>query len=330
MHFAVLVISDNPFDALKPFNERPDDYPKDEYYFSDNTDFVSKIWNKSDWIGQTYYPLNAKCDYFLTDINSESIVIDLSTLILGEYINLPSGNIVTTKDITPGRHLKLDKNGVTFHLEVVKRTDNLIECKRVDPPVKFRPQEKYSSLKEFACEYYGMAFYEGKCGYWVNPEGKWDWYEIGGRWNRQIALKKRLDGTMPALPDFGIPTDEYGPHDVNAAFKKDIDWMFMMNGSPTMRSEAAFFWETFVEGKNRDLYKGAMEEFLNPEYFLEEYGDMENFVYRACQTVIKDAVLLDNQWIDTEDKYTDPVDFYNDFIKDLPDDALLTVVDCHI
>lgn len=32
----------------------------------------------------------------------------------------------------------------------------------------------------------------GKYGYWENPHTKWDWYQIGGRWNGFFRLKKLL------------------------------------------------------------------------------------------------------------------------------------------
>ena len=53
-----------------------------------------------------------------------------------------------------------------------------------------------------------------------NPNSKWDWYSIGGRWDGFIRLKER---------------DENGdPLRVNQALFKEIDWEYMLknNGIP--------------------------------------------------------------------------------------------------
>jgi hypothetical protein len=47
-----------------------------------------------------------------------------------------------------------------------------------------------------------------------NPNSKWDWYEIGGRWNNFLPLK--IDNSESKLT-------------TNAAYVKDIDWEFLLN-----------------------------------------------------------------------------------------------------
>jgi hypothetical protein len=59
-------------------------------------------------------------------------------------------------------------------------------------------KEVYSSLEEFAKRYHGVERDEktGRYGYWENPNAKWDWYEIGGRWMGNFPVKS---GVKPRL-----------------------------------------------------------------------------------------------------------------------------------
>lgn len=57
---------------------------------------------------------------------------------------------------------------------------------------------------------------------WIdnNPNGEWDWYQVGGGFLGYFKLKKGANGKLgyPAFPDME-PT-----YDADQALKKDIDW----------------------------------------------------------------------------------------------------------
>lgn len=53
-----------------------------------------------------------------------------------------------------------------------------------------------------------------------NPDSKWDWYSIGGRWTGYFKLK---DGTEGALGESGVFGNE-PENDADVARVKDIDW----------------------------------------------------------------------------------------------------------
>lgn len=52
---------------------------------------------------------------------------------------------------------------------------------------------KYPTLELYATEYHGYEKDEatGEYGYITNPNAKWDWYELGGRWTGFFKLKKK-------------------------------------------------------------------------------------------------------------------------------------------
>ncbi|AOQ24615.1 hypothetical protein MTAT_19600 [Moorella thermoacetica] len=72
---------------------------------------------------------------------------------------------------------------------------------------KCQNRDEYdNNIKQFARDYYGYEEHEGKFGYWQNPNAKWDWWQIGGRWKRKLLV----NGTW-----------------VDSARIKDIDWQGM-------------------------------------------------------------------------------------------------------
>lgn len=52
-------------------------------------------------------------------------------------------------------------------------------------------REDYPTFEVFARDYYGKDAPDektGRYGYWKNPNQKWDWFEIGGRWRNKLLL----------------------------------------------------------------------------------------------------------------------------------------------
>lgn len=52
-----------------------------------------------------------------------------------------------------------------------------------------------------------------------NPNSKWDWYVLGGRWSGRFIVLK--DGCAGTIGGSGVYNNQTG---VDAALKKDIDW----------------------------------------------------------------------------------------------------------
>ena len=47
----------------------------------------------------------------------------------------------------------------------------------------------YPTFENYLEENYEKDEETNLYGYWENPNAKWDWYEIGGRWRRTLKLK---------------------------------------------------------------------------------------------------------------------------------------------
>jgi len=66
--------------------------------------------------------------------------------------------------------------------------------KLIDPPKEIPLKEIYPNISDYMEDWHGLQIDEdtNKYGYWKNPNAKWDWYVLGGRWSGFFTLK---DGT---------------------------------------------------------------------------------------------------------------------------------------
>lgn len=68
-------------------------------------------------------------------------------------------------------------------------------------------QEYDNNIDVYADKYFGYNKNGDMYGYYENPNAKWDWYQLGGRWSGHLLLK---NGEM-----------------VDTALMEDIDWESM-------------------------------------------------------------------------------------------------------
>lgn len=155
-----------------------------------------------------------------------------------------------------------------------------------------------------------------------NPNSKWDWYEVGGRWSNLLTLK----------------TGE----------KTDCDVIKEVSFEPDIKeyNKALRFWELYVEKNEEDLTEEEKDEigfvFYKKEYFLEKYGSKEEYA-KAMSSFSTYAILdSDGVWhepgamgwfgmshasIKEEKKFTDN---YMDIINREDPNNIIIIVDCHI
>lgn len=118
------------------------------------------------------------------------------------------------------------------------------ECTGIeDEYVKFVPAEE--TLEELQKDYeekkeiYGYTSFEdcmkddyryieknGQWGRYTNPNAKWDWWSVGGRWTGFFKLKEGASGEVGELGVFSTPP-KVGFADIVS--KGDVDWDYMRN-----------------------------------------------------------------------------------------------------
>ena len=106
---------------------------------------------------------------------------------------------------------------------------------------------EYCDFENFAKDH-GYKENNGRFGYYENPNAKWDWYVLGGRWTGFIKLKEGAVGSIGRAGVFTNPAEE-GTAD--SALKRDIDFFGMRKDAA---EEAGKLWD-----KVKKITKGTPE-----------------------------------------------------------------------
>lgn len=120
--------------------------------------------------------------------------------------------------------------------------------------VPFR--ETFSTFEEYAKEWHGSSGPNkktGRYGYFTNPNRKWDWFEIGGRWTGTYPLKP---GAQKRLGRPGVGGNKPEPNHGDIVRVGDIDF----DAVTKVRLERATkFFREYVEmlgGKEFQAFEG--------------------------------------------------------------------------
>lgn len=161
---------------------------------------------------------------------------------------------------------------------------------------------------------------EDKRGYWQNPNAKWDWFVIGGRFSQMLrtvpgsGLAGAVDSAPLSAVDFA-PTEEE-------------------------MSVASRFWDEYVEGDGK-AYEGTFILY-KPEFYKRRYESKE--VFLSCRGFNTFAVVTpDGEWHECgkmgwfgfsgetdEEAVAWERDFVKNFIEPADKSLIATIVDCHI
>ena len=162
----------------------------------------------------------------------------------------------------------------------------------------------------------GYSQENGCWGYYCNPNAKWDWWQIGGRWSSMLRTK-----------DDGESCDSAKAPDVD--FSED----------PELAAEAERFWENFVEEKD----PSAEFSIFNKHYYLERYSTKADYVKACAEFSAHAFVTPEGEWFEegqmgwfaVDDATPATIRAFNDNLKimierAIAEDLWVTVVDCHI
>jgi hypothetical protein len=334
-HFVVLVIGNDPEQALAPFQENNmGDCPEHYLVFHDTEDEYLKKYNE--------------------DTRS--------------MVKLPSGRLVSKYD----RDFKVGGSfGISSRDEYVFPDGS----EHIEVPFK----ETYATFEEFMADYCGDKDRDektGRYGYWENPNKKWDWYQIGGRWSGLLRLKPGAQG-QNGERSWGNP----GQNDAgfcDQANAGDIDWAFMIEEKrkkageefdkvfPLIDGKQFTSWESLCDKAQageiswddaRTTYHAqsvlsAVGKALGDDYWdvsdviqgvIAVKGSRGAYVENMARSRAATwAILYKGEWIEkgrmgwfaTSDATTDSkANFLTRFweiIDGLPADELVSMVDCHI
>lgn len=187
---------------------------------------------------------------------------------------------------------------------------------------EFEPEDAYARYrKDMDEDEYPFYDEDGNELSTYNPNSKWDWYTIGGRWSGGIPTKSGKNVDFVAV--------------------KDISWELNADSI----EYASRFWDVVVEGA--PLQDSESREdfftFYGPEYYRERYGDKNTYIKDYCSFATYAVLTPDGEWheagamgwfgvslADAEDhkrfrnEYRELVESYAD------GDYVACLIDCHI
>lgn len=244
------------------------------------------------------------------------------------------------------------------------------EEKKISPEVTF--EEAYAIYGD---DWNSNRWRQDKDGLWkeysrYNPNSKWDWYSLGGRWLGFFKLKPGAAGTAGRSGAFD--NEPLRPGNVDQARKCDIDFEAMRDEAGKKAAEYydrfwAFVgdqslpnWKNIRERHGKENIEFAREEYRNHpvskllnqseewrhEFLFEDISTMAetraDYIEQARRSrVVTFAVLKDGQWYEKGEmgwwgmvsNEKDQSEWNNQFyelLESLPDNTLLSVYDCHI
>lgn len=206
----------------------------------------------------------------------------------------------------------------------------------------------------------------------TNPNKKWDWYELGGRWTGFFKLKAGSLGVLGKQAWCAEPAESGW---VDQARKGDIDFEGMRSAAEDKARkyyqkiakllggipELQFKWKDLVKDESMTIDEKRKKYHNQPAMLLlqevRRHSEDEDLIWvdletlqctedeyakRARENAVSTfAVLMDGKWyeqghmgwwghvIDEKDSHAWNAEF-NKLIDSIPDDTVLSVVDCHI
>ena len=157
-----------------------------------------------------------------------------------------------------------------------------------------------------------------------NPNSKWDWYEVGGRWHGMLLLKPGKTGSRGSP---GLMTPASGNYD--AAYAADIDF-------EQMRKQSIVKLTPYEKMLTSGPYK---EEYLRHCYPTERDYIQQNTCFHTYAVLTPDGAWHasgDMGWFGMssetpEEKHSWELDYYEQFIRPaITNGWYMTIVDCHI
>lgn len=238
--------------------------------------------------------------------------------------------------------------------------------------VKQIPFKKiYPTFEQFVKEWHGTSERDaqtGRYGYWENPNAKWDWYQLGGRWRGFFKLKAHVAADSVVVGEAGVFDNKAEPRTADQCEKGMVDWEAMMAETAAAAGKRFNAIKKAVAGRNytswsdmRDKYEDidiARKKYhaqkvvkdvtkLQVLHYSEDFDDILKMGRKAFMrsqgeaAITPFAVVYDGQWIEKGEMgwwgvTTNEKDcgtwfsMFKKVLDGLPDDTLLSLYDCHI
>lgn len=158
-----------------------------------------------------------------------------------------------------------------------------------------------------------------------NPNSKWDWWCVGGRWSGLLRVKDE-NGNITDDDEGKIKNIDFSPSTEETA-EHERWWDVVIGGAPLEEGEDKFSF--LLWGKTK-------------EEIIETYGTKENYVAEKCKFRTYALLTPEGEWFEpgkmgwwaltteTPESRKDYNKFFDDFLAKADPEWTLTIVDCHI
>ena len=178
-------------------------------------------------------------------------------------------------------------------------------------------------LDYYVHDYYSCAIEEGELYSLFNPQAKWDWYVIGGRWAGSLMRKVKLT--------YSEEPDSY-EDDINS-YAQIKDLRFRKLITPEQHKQIEETYNKFIE-------KG--DGFFNAEYYTRRYPTFDKFLKEQLTFSTYSLLTSDGEWHEpgemgwfgistaAPEEERDFSDVFAELIKKEDEENYFVLVDCHI
>ncbi len=268
-----------------------------------------------------------------------------------DCIKLPEGTVHEAEFPLWGKYVIRDGKVFQCKAGPLKHEKRTKKAKKMKVLMSYPRKKLYKSLEEYAVGYrgYQKGDKEGRYGWWLNPNGYWDWYSIGGRWPRMFLVKKDCqEFTYGECTPEDVPAPR-GYMWVCGARKKDIAWSEMVKWYRKVHAESYHrYVKLFESGKSPDSLIQIVEDGICTwgDYLYKKGETLEDYLARvsypidAKYAVIAHDLVSSDSWFsqydlewDIEKGEAEKKAQWNlkieKFIDDMDDEDVIVVVDYH-
>lgn len=182
----------------------------------------------------------------------------------------------------------------------------------------------YNSFEEFLTDWHGYEEENlkenGVVGYYTNPNSKWDWYQVGGRWagffkakNEDLAEQGNKSWTNKSEEISGVDVIQKKNIDMEAMIQEAKEttekyWEILLKHYPDLSLFPKKSWMDCVNEYRKD----NNDEIFNREAIISIQENQDNFDYEKIESLKKEMKLA----------FDDPIDYFckgnkDDFYKSM-------------
>lgn len=248
-----------------------------------------------------------------------------------------------------------------FNGEIVKYPTDEQKDGATEITISFK--ELYNTFEQFLEEYVCARYDEEKkqYGYWENPNAKWDWWVVGGRWagllrlpkNNTVSFDEMMNGKDDEEPDYlrgeKSPFSDRDPYESQEFILADVARVkdIIIEPETSEITSRKLFWELKIEKREpvNDEEQKIKNDFMfyTKEYYLEKYKTKEKYVDLTTRFQTYAVITKDGEWIEpgvmgwfgcshasNEDEETYLNNYRKLVFENAEEDDYITIVDCHI